>query len=45
MDQILETEALRLESTIADAVRGLHVYGAKLIRPEGIAVAYVDPSA
>lgn len=44
-DQILETEALRLESTIADAVRGLHVYGAKLLRPEGIAVAYVDPSA
>lgn len=44
-DQILETEALRLESTIADAVRGLHVYGAKLLRPEGIAVAYIDPSA
>lgn len=44
-DQILETEALRLESTIADAVRGLHVYGAKLLRPEGIAVAFVDPSA
>lgn len=44
VDQILETEALRLESTIADAVRGLHVYGAKLLRPEGIAVAYVDPS-
>lgn len=45
VDQILETEALRLESTIADAVRGLHVYGGKLLRPEGIAVAYVDPSA
>lgn len=45
VDQILETEALRLESTIADAVRGLHVYGAKLLRPEGIAVAYIDPSA
>lgn len=45
VDQILETEALRLESTIADSVRGLHVYGAKLIRPEGIAVAYIDPSA
>ncbi len=44
-DQILETEALRLESTIADAVRGLHVYGAKLLRPEGIAVAYVNPAA
>ncbi|MFJ9101301.1 P22 phage major capsid protein family protein [Streptomyces sp. NPDC102405] len=44
-DQILETEALRLESTIADAVRGLHVYGSKLLRPEGIAVAYVNPAA
>lgn len=43
-DQILETEALRLQSTIADAIRGLHVYGAKLLRPTGIAVAYVDPA-
>lgn len=44
-EQILETEALRLQSTIADAIRGLHVYGAKLLRPTGIAVAFVDPSA
>jgi hypothetical protein len=43
-EQILETEALRLESTIADAIRGLHVYGAKLLRPTGIAVAFVDPA-
>jgi len=43
-DQILETEALRLETTIADAVRGLHVYGAKLVRPTGIAVAFIDPA-
>jgi hypothetical protein len=43
-DQILETEALRLQSTIADAIRGLHVYGAKLLRPTGIAVAYIDPA-
>ncbi|TXS34963.1 phage major capsid protein [Streptomyces sp. OR43] len=42
-DQILETEALRLQSTIADAIRGLHVYGAKLLRPTGIAVAFVQP--
>jgi hypothetical protein len=42
-EQILETEALRLQSTIADAVRGLHVYGGKLLRPTGIAVAFVNP--
>jgi hypothetical protein len=44
VDQILETEALRLQTTIADAIRGLHVYGAKLLRPTGIAVAFVDPA-
>jgi len=43
-EQILETEALRLQSTIADAIRGLHVYGGKLLRPTGIAVAYIDPA-
>jgi len=43
-DQVLETEALRLQSTIADAIRGLHVYGAKLLRPTGIAVAFIDPA-
>lgn len=40
-EQIVQTEALRLQSTFADAVRGLHVYGAKVIRPEAIAGAYV----
>ncbi|MFB7707890.1 P22 coat protein - protein 5 domain protein [Streptomyces sp. NPDC056105] len=43
-EQILQTEALRLQNTIADAIRGLHVYGAKLLRPTGIAVAFVDPA-
>ncbi|MBT2425133.1 P22 coat protein - protein 5 domain protein [Streptomyces sp. ISL-112] len=43
-DQILETEALRLPNTFADAVRGLHVYGAKLVRPTGVAVAFIDPA-
>ncbi|MFR9794235.1 P22 coat protein - protein 5 domain protein [Streptomyces sp. MB22_4] len=42
-EQILETEALRLQATIADAIRGLHVYGGKLLRPTGIAVAFVTP--
>lgn len=43
-EQILETEALRLQDTIADGIRGLHVYGAKLLRPTGIAVAFVNPA-
>lgn len=41
-EQITETEALRLQTTIADGVRGLHVYGGRLIRPDAIAVAYVE---
>lgn len=38
-EQITEVEALRLQTTIADAVRGLLLYGAKLVRPEMIATA------
>lgn len=41
-EQITETEALRLQTTIADGIRGLHVYGAKLVRPDCIGVAYVQ---
>jgi hypothetical protein len=33
-DQILETESLRLESSFDNAVRGLHVYGGKVVRPD-----------
>jgi hypothetical protein len=40
-EQIVQTEALRLQTTFGDAVRGLHVYGAKLVRPDHIAVAGV----
>lgn len=40
-EQITQTEALRLQTTFADGVRGLHVYGAKLVRPDCIAVAGV----
>jgi N4-gp56 family major capsid protein len=36
-DQIVQTEALRLQTTFADAVRGLHLYGAKVIRPYELA--------
>jgi hypothetical protein len=33
-DQISKTENIRLEGTFADAVRGLHVYGGKVLRPQ-----------
>lgn len=36
-EQITEIETLRLQSTFANAVRGLLVYGAKVVRPDGIA--------
>lgn len=36
--QIDEMEAMRLESKFADGIRGLTVYGATVIRPEGVAV-------
>jgi hypothetical protein len=34
-------EKIRSETTFADIVRGLHVYGRAIIRPESLAVAYV----
>lgn len=37
-EQINSVEAYRPEKRFADAIKGLHLYGAKLIRPEGIAV-------
>lgn len=36
-----KVEKIRAESTFADLVRGLHVYGRAIIRPESLAVAYV----
>jgi hypothetical protein len=41
-EQITETEALRLQTTFADGVRGLHVYGALVTRPDTLALAYVQ---
>ncbi|WP_200302235.1 P22 phage major capsid protein family protein [Streptomyces adelaidensis] len=38
-EQINKTEAYRPESSFADAVKGLALYGAKLVRPDGIAIA------
>jgi hypothetical protein len=44
-EQIVQTEALRLQTTFADAVRGLHVYGGRLVRPDHIAIAGVKRPA
>ena len=40
-EQIVQVEALRLQTTFGDGVRGLHVFGSKLVRPDCIAVAGV----
>ncbi|MFE4991419.1 P22 phage major capsid protein family protein [Streptomyces mirabilis] len=37
-EQIVKTDALRSELRFADRVRGLYVYGAKLVRPDALAV-------
>ncbi|GAA2294042.1 hypothetical protein GCM10010149_47480 [Nonomuraea roseoviolacea subsp. roseoviolacea] len=42
-DQIVKTETYRSEKFFADVVRGLHVYGAKVMRSEHIAVGKVIP--
>lgn len=43
-DQILKTSAYSPEKRFGDAVKGLHVYGAKVIRPEALVVASVKTS-
>tara|TARA_R110000744_G_C19356060_1_gene560876 strand:+ start:285 stop:1355 length:1071 start_codon:yes stop_codon:yes gene_type:complete len=38
-EQITKTEAYRDPDSFADIVRGMHLYGRKILRPEGIVVA------
>lgn len=40
-EQIASVEAFRMEKRFADAVKGLHLYGSKVIRPTGLAAADV----
>lgn len=40
--QVDQVEAYRPEAGFSDAVKGLQVYGAKLVRPEGLAVLTVN---
>ncbi|MGZ4465212.1 MAG: phage major capsid protein [Blastococcus sp.] len=41
-DQISKVEAYRPNNSFSDAVKGLHLYGAKVIRPEALVVQDVD---
>ncbi|MFC8494717.1 P22 coat protein - protein 5 domain protein [Streptomyces sp. NPDC057235] len=43
-EQINKTEAYRPESSFSDAVKGLALYGAKVIRPDHLAAAFVNPA-
>jgi hypothetical protein len=43
-EQIVSTEALRLQDTFGDGIRGLHVYGSKVVRPSALATAVVTVS-
>lgn len=43
-DQVIKVEAERLQGQFGDAVKGLNVYGAKIVEPESYGVAHVaDP--
>ncbi|SDH19466.1 hypothetical protein SAMN05421505_112126 [Sinosporangium album] len=42
-EQLVEVEYYRPEKFFADAVRGLHVYGAKVMRPEHLALGITTP--
>lgn len=44
-EQIVETEAYRPERRFGDALKGLHVYGGKIVRPAEMAVAHVKEFA
>lgn len=44
-EQINKVEAYRPERRFADAVKGLHLYGAKVVRPEALALLIADIGA
>lgn len=41
-EQIVKVEAYRMEKRFADAVKGLHVYGAKVVRPTALVCLHAD---
>lgn len=44
-EQIVSIEAVRRENRFADGVKGLHVYGAKVVRPTALATVEFDATA
>lgn len=44
-EQIVSVEAFRPESAFSDAVKGLHLYGAKVMRPDKTCIWYADKTA
>ena len=44
VSQITDTEAMRAEASFSDRLRGLHVYGGRVIRPVGVATWNVGTS-
>ncbi|MGW2985453.1 phage major capsid protein [Streptomyces goshikiensis] len=43
-EQMNKTEAYRPESSFSDAVKGLALYGAKVVRPDHLAAAFINPA-
>ncbi len=43
-DQIVSVEAFRMEKRFSDAMKGLHVYGAKVVRPQALAILTASQS-
>lgn len=41
-EQVVKVEAYRPEANFADAVKGLYIYGAKVARPESLAMFYAS---
>ena len=44
-EQLVELEAYRVENNFCDGVKGLHVYGAKVVQPTGLVVATASKTA
>ena len=44
-NQVVKTEAYRPENSFSDAVKGLHVYGAKVIDPNALALVNIATSS
>jgi len=40
--QMTEMESIRAESTFGDIIRGLQVYGYKVVKPEALSMAVVQ---